>query len=309
MQPDDTVASGVSAAHFLLGPDEFVAACAEELAVPESLCSQRDRRVLADAIRAGRPRFDIVETLRRLGADAADAAAGPSARSFAAPWDDAVVVDLLERYAPDDDEDFVRQAYGQILARRPSPLEVLETGFDLKGGTLTRRALIERLARRSDTVRLSPELPPETTPEGVTPGGDCVDADGRAGFILMKFTPTLGWVIAPDVRLHSKVAHDGALYIETGRVLNGPRRSLPPGPWSLAVDLLQDEAATLVVEVVANAGLDVLLRAPLLGPARFRQRFTIEKWHHFIDVRVIKPAEADGLKWLKIRELSLTAVS
>jgi hypothetical protein len=94
-----------------------------------------------------------------------------------------------------------------------------------------------------------------------------------------------------------------------GWVIAGPKQQFPPGLWRLDVHILQPEDAVIVLDVVANAGIDILAKATLLGPARFSVRVDIRDWHHFIELRLFKPRQPEAAHRLDIRNLSFTRLS
>ena len=58
---------------------------------------------------------------------------------------------------------------------------------------------------------------------------------------------------------------DGGWAVREGWLIVGPKRTLKAGKWRIDIDLLQSPEAIVDLDVVANAGLDVLLRAALCG--------------------------------------------
>jgi hypothetical protein len=286
-----------SASDFLLGAEAFVERCVSAFAGSDQVLSAGERAALADAIRMGRPRIEIVETMRRLLMPLASTRDRPQVDGVSQCWGQFIVTDLLERYAPDDDEAFIQQVYAQVLDRSPSSIEALEASFDLKG-RLTREEFIKQLAGRSPACRLSSDV----APAGV---GSAMTKDARLCFNFIEYAESSGWILAPDVWLQHAPTVDGALRLAEGCVLRGPKRSFPAGDWQLAIDIVQPETATIVVEVVANAGLDVLVKFSLAGPARLVTPFSIEPWHHFVEVRLLKRTEPEQHRWLKMRQLVL----
>jgi hypothetical protein len=294
----------LSAADFLLGAEAFVERCIAAYADDPSELSAGERAALADAIRAGRPRIEVVEVVRRRFSPLQFPAERPKVSGIAGHWSQFVVSDLLERFAPDDDEAFVRQVYAQTLDRSPSPIDVLEATFDLKSGSISRSELIQRLAARSPACRTSADKL-ATNSGALAAAWAKMSPEGMFQFRMIEFDRAGGWSVAPDMWLQPTQTIDGALKLNEGWVLLGPKRSFPAGSWQLVIDLIQPARANLVIDVVANSGLDVLVKLDLTGPAQLAVPFTIQPWHNFIEVRLMKPAEEESYRWLKPRQLEL----
>lgn len=309
--PSDAVA--ITVADLVATPQDFVDACAAKFGLDGDALSDAERATLIASLEAGRSRLTVMEALRAK-ASPLDANGAPRRRrdrtqlaGLAQNWTADVVVDLLLRYAPDDDGRFVEQAFRQIFGRDATQIEALEARFDLRGGRLDRRALIEKLAALSPGCRLSP--PPSQAPLPAIPGGAILRDGGGVGYTLVRNVPGVGWVVAPDVIAQPMQGENGAFVPAPGVALRARGLTLTPGRWRLAVDLVQDETADIVVEVLANAGLDELFCARLRGPATFAAVFDVEDRHHFVEVRVVKPSQGPGDAQLKIRDLSLDGPS
>jgi hypothetical protein len=296
--PAEQAAAGVvAAADFLLAPEAFVEHCLSAHDPDGRLFTKAERGVLIEAILAGRPRLEVLDAI----ADRAD----PSARKLTRPhlgdllrdWDDRLVPDLLERYAPNDEEAFVRQAYSQLLARPPDSTELIKARSDLKSGRTTRRGLMETLAARSTAARHSTGL--------ALKADSGPNSGGAPTFILVRPAGPESWTLEPDVWLQPAPIRDGALQVSEGWVLFGPKRSFPSGPWRLDIDIEQEETTELALSVTSNGGLDQLLAIELIGPARLKARFTIESWHRLVEVRLYRPAQPAAHNWLKVRDLTL----
>jgi hypothetical protein len=291
----------MTALDFLLGPEAFVERCAIALGLRETELTSLDRGALADAIKAGRPRFEILDVIRARRNPLDPDLQRPNCNSVPSEWSSFVVLDLLERFAPENNEAFVRQTFSQLLCREATTLEVIETTFDLKSGRTDRRGLIEKLAKRAGGARLS-SVHSVSLP---------IDRATSEPFkmLLIKYIEGEGWVLAPDITLHVPRPKEGMLTrLEEGWVMTGPKRSLPAGAWRATFELVQADAAEIVIDVVANSGLDVLVRMTLSGPAQVSPCFEIKSWHHFLEVRLFKPTQPEPLRWIKIREISLEAI-
>jgi hypothetical protein len=285
----------VTTADFLLAPDAFVDRCLSAYDKEGRLFTSGERVTLVEAVRAGRPRIEVLDAIRGRSMPGAREETKPRLNSLAGAVDSFVHTELLERYAPDDDEAFIRQIYFQVFGRQATPVEAVEAKFDLKAGRVTRREMIENVVARSPNARLSTAF-----------AGDGIAADGKSSFVLVRAAAD-GWAVAPDLWIQPAPTENGAWRLEPGWVLAGPKRTFRSGPWRLDIDILQPQDAQLVVEVAANSGLDLLLTVNLVGPARLSGRFTIGPWHHFLEVRLRRPEQRAELNWLRIRDLSLVA--
>lgn len=293
----EATAPVLQAADFLLGPEDFVSRCVEAHDGAADMLTAPQRAALAEAIRAGRSRVEIVAAVRCYSALGGSSVLRMTATGNPLDFGNYIVTDRLIQFAEGDDVAFVDQVYKQALNRSPTSLEAIEAKFDLKAG-LSRIDFIERIARRSPVCRLDTDA----LPVGL---GSTVSADGKICFNLVEPTRSGGWNVAPDVLLQPAPTVDGFLELETGWVLMGPKASFPAGKWLLAIDLVQPELACLNVDIVANAGIDVLASLDLIGPARLAVGFSIQPWHHFVELRMRKGDEEEHLRKLKLRELVL----
>ncbi len=288
---------GLKAADFLLGPEEFVNRCVAIHTGTAELLTEAQRASLAEAIRFGRPRIEVVEAVRRYVNPANRSLNVVNFNNIAQDWNSFIITDELIAYAREDDSMFVQQVYIQTLNRLPTSIEAVEAKFDLRGG-LSRTEFVERMARRSPACRLSTDVPFDDH-------STVIDADGKFCINLIQPTKAGGWSVAKDVFLQQVASVDGYLQLDEGFVLMGPKRSLPAGTWHLSLDIIQPEPARITVDVVANSGLDVLSKVELVGPARMIMAVLVEPWHNFIEVRLHKETEIEHLRKLKIRQISL----
>lgn len=289
---------GLRASDFLLDPDAFVGRCIAAYPEADAALTSPQRVALADAIRAGRPRIEVVEAIRRYVAPSARMLDGSPVSGIARDWSNHVVTEQLARYAPGDNSAFVQQVYSQILGRSPSPIEAIEARFDLREGSLSRTEFIQHIALRSPLCHLSTD----PSPVGV---GFGVSREAKPFFNLIEPSPTGGWIVAQDMYLRSATTVEGTLQVAEGFILSGPKRTFPSGMWNLSIDIVQPETARITVDIVANSGLDVLTKFDLVGPARLVTAVVCEPWHHFLEVRLFKGVEPEALRKLKVRELVL----
>lgn len=301
---------------FSLPAREFIEAWAQALALSEDELSAWDREDLAGAIRRGTSRLRVIEALR--SRKTVPAGRGFSLRNDIRRTPDRLaLLDVLVRFAPDDDAAFLRYAFERICDREPTAAERLELEFDLRSGRIDRRATIRQitaLAQREGHLALWDTLEPddvrdEPTDARAIPAGFAIDEDGRDTIVLAREIPgRRGWWVGPDIMRQKIKIADGGWMAEEGWLLAGPKRSLQPGRWRLSVNLVQDAQAILVLDVVANSGLDVLHRFQILGPISAAVVVTIEPDHRFIEVRVEIP-KGQGRAWLRARDISMSRLS
>ncbi|MEM6973283.1 MAG: hypothetical protein AAF577_10810 [Pseudomonadota bacterium] len=328
-------------ADFLLGPEAFVTRCATLAASGGGGAVARtsdgaDQARLVAALRAGRPRLEVARALLGDRAPTASPAA-----AFGRDWDRFVITDLMARYAPDDDRQFVAELHQQLLGRRPSPIEALEAEFDLRVGAIDRAGLIRRVAalgadcRLSDTMMTTPAETLLSPRQGATQGasqgwihapaarpGDGAQHNGPAEperptaatlaergvgrrIVIAREAAGLGLILGSGISCPGLDTEKEFPKVRAGWVLTGPKRGLEPGRWNMIIDLLQPEGASIHLDIVANSGLDSLLALDLVGPACMTVGFDVAPFHHFIEIRLRKPEQAGPLHRLRPRALML----
>jgi hypothetical protein len=299
---------------FLLPPEAFVRRCAERCGPEGAGVTEMELAELAEAVRHGRPRLEILDAMLARCDPTDPRLQRINTAALRRDFRGEVVLDVLLRYAPGDDATFVRYAFEQIVTRPPTGRELLSLDFDLRCGRTDRRAIVNRLTAlaRVEGVQavVSGDALPESGPGGgawVT-GGQTIDGQGRDLIVFVRQHAGLGWVLAPGYWHQPVETTEDGWTIRPGWVLTGPKRNLARGVWRLDVDFLQGEDATMFLDVVANSGLDILAKALFEGPTHCALRFTIADWHHFVEVRLLKPEETSEKCWVKIRNLSLAPV-
>jgi hypothetical protein len=300
----------LTAADFLVTADEFVRRCAK--AVGLSDLSPVEVQALSDAIQKGKHRLDIVDILIAKVDPEDPRLTRPNPKFVMREVDSFVIADLLEKYAPDDDREFARFAIERILGGNPADEEL-----DAAQGQLwlkpDRGAFLEGLAARKmsrgQRAEISARAPAGETGGIRRLGGGTVEPVGQKHIVVVRHEPGIGWTAAANVQVSVADVEKGGWRTHEGWVVAGPKQPFPPGLWRLDVHILQPEEAVIVLDVVANAGIDVLAKATLLGPARFSVRVDIRDWHHFIELRLFKPRQPEAAHRLDIRNLSFTRLS
>ena len=296
---------GLTPDDLLVTADEFVRRAAAAVGLAE--ISPADVQVLAKAIRGGLSRLDVVDILIARVNPEDPRLSRPNPSFLDRKIDSFIVVDLLERYAADDDREFARFAFGKVLGEAATP-EELDAAQGFLWRTRDRRAFLEDLAGRrlgrGDRAELSPRFGQSDDDAGLRRiGGQVQQPDGRRSFVVLRHEPGMGWAAGDNVKVTSAI-QDGKWKTRSGWIIVGPKQSFELGLWRLNVDLVQPANASVVLDVIANSGVDVFLRATLVGPARCTMRIDVKEWHHFLELRLFKPKESDENNWIDIRDLS-----
>lgn len=307
--PAETPLTPLAATDFLLPPKAFVKRCVDAFDLRDQV-DESDRETLTALLSEGRSKLEIADALRSRKYPLAPSLIAPASKGAGVDLGPLIVVEELERFAPADDAAFLRQLYAQTLGREPTAIEALEGTFDLKSGRSTRRSLIEAVAIRTPGSRLSTisSAAKRSNPPDVAPslsGFDVVSADGRVEIVFLRMVAGLGLVRAPGTSFQPAGFRDGSLLLEEGWLLAGPKLDAELGDWVLSVDLMQDENAEIALDIVANAGLDTLIKLHIVGPALLQTRFTVRPQDRFLECRLFKTRQIDSLNWLKIRNISM----
>ncbi len=298
---------------FSLPAAEFVDTWAKALALTERDLTTLDRDYLVNAIRTGTNRLKILDALHMRQSSFAQFGRGESAHDIRRTPDRFALMEVITRFAPDDDGAFLRRAFLQICDREPTPGERLELEFDLRRGHLDRRGAVKRIvaaARRDGHLALWDSLDPDDGQDDpacarTMPAGLVYDESGRETLIFVRAMPDGGWMVAPDIMRQSPKMSENGWLVHDGWLLVGPKRSFRSGTWRVDLDLLQLQDAILDVDIVANSGLDVLQRLEIIGP--FSGSFAVEfkSEHRFVELRLAPRKCAEELIWLKPRNISM----
>jgi hypothetical protein len=273
------------------------------------------------AIRTGTSRFKVMDALhnrRRIEPDHHRS----QAQGIRRTGKHFVLLENLTRFALDDDATFLRYAFAQICDRDPTHRESVEFEFDLRRSRIDRATVVKRvvaIARRDgrsalwDTLRPDPDAAADPTDETFArrlPSGLVYDEAGRETLVFVRELAQGGWTMGPDVLRQPMTALDGGWRVRNGWLVVGPKRSLAAGIWRVNIDVLQAPDAMFDVDVVANAGLDVLQRLTICGP--FCGSFCVEvrQEHMFCEFRLsVREQAGADVNWLRPRDISMQRVS
>ncbi|MEO7469398.1 MAG: hypothetical protein ABIV36_20510 [Sphingobium limneticum] len=293
----------ISPADFVLDSAAFIARCIEAYGLEDKI-SPAERINLVNRMGGGVTKLAMVDAFMRQTSPEQVSLLERRSSGVNREWDKFVLVDLLERYAPDDDWSFLKQAYRQLLDREPDKAEEIEALYDLRGD-LSRRSWLQRLAEKAPDAFLSSDVLGTGNAINEVPHSTGFSASGRARIILMQQIADGSYLVAPSLWTQNKDVENGVIHLQEGWVLAGPKRDVTAGAWLLSVDIVQHDEAEVVLDMSANSGLDLLSETHLRGTTRMGLRVTIEPYHHFIEVRLRKPQQPDAQNWIKIRNLSL----
>lgn len=300
---------------FSLAPPAFVDAWARALDLSEPDFTSGDRDIFVKAIQGGTSRLKVIDTLYARKWTSVSPLRASGSQHVSHPQGQQVLIENLERFAPDDHVAFVRYAFSQICVRAPAPDELLTLDFDLRRGALDRRAAIKtivRIAHREGHPALWDSLDLEEDKSDPTcartlPSGFAYDDQGRESLVFVRKSNDGGWIVAPDLLRQTLTTENGGWLVREGWVLTGPKRSLKPGCWRVDLDIVQHQTV-LHLDVVANAGLDVLQQLAICGPFGGSFCVAIGAQHRFVELRLLV-RDASGPVWLNPRNISMSRIS
>lgn len=293
----------ISPADFVLDSAAFVDRCIEAYGLEDKI-SPAERVNLVNSLGGRVTKLAMVDAFMRQSSPEQVSLLDGRSSGVSREWDQFVLVDLLERYAPDDDWAFLKQAYRQLLKREPDKIEEIEALHDLRGG-LPRRTLLQHLAAKVQDAFLSSDVLGTRNAITEIPHSTGFSASGQARVVLMQQIADGSYLVAPNIWTQNTRVENGVIRLHEGWVLAGPKRDITAGSWLLAVDIVQDDEGEVVLDMSANSGLDLLVQTHLRGTTRLGLRLTIEPYHHFIEIRLRKPHQPEAQNWIKIRNLSL----
>jgi hypothetical protein len=300
---------------FSLAPVAFVDAWAQALTLTGGEFTPADKEIYVRAIQSGASRLKIVDALyARKWARRSPLCKG-MAHDISRAQDHLALIDNLEHFAADNQAAFVRYAFAQICAREPTSRELLAFDFDLRRGVLERRAAIKKIVRLAnqegipamwDSLSLE-EAADDPTCARTLPTGFTLDEQGRESLVFIRELSEGGWLVAPDIMRQTPTMEQRGWLLQDGWLFAGPKRSLRPGCWRVDLDILQQDHI-LSVDVVANAGLDVLQEISISGSFAGSFCVTIAADHRFIELRMLARDRSAPL-WINPRNISMHRIS
>jgi hypothetical protein len=302
---------------FSLSGEAFVDAWATAFNLSADELGDEERQNLVKAIRNGTNRLKIVDALRALSSGGGEKPVDYNAQVLRRAPDQFAIIESFTRFAPDNNVAFLRYTFDKICGRDPTDKERLTMEFDLRRNVTTREDIVKRvvaIARRDGKISLWDTLQQSGTSDNksvdpssarVLPAGLSYDLDGNQTLIFVREVAGEGWMIGPDL-LHQPVdVVDGGWSVSPGWLITGPKRSLEAGTWMVHLDLVQDPAARVAVEVSANSGLDTLQELIIAGSFVGSLCVDIRNEHRFVELRIKILETPDTTPWIKLRDVSM----
>jgi hypothetical protein len=277
------------------------------------------RALLSDALFRGESRLAIIDAISK------HVSSSNSKREEKSPLNAVlhdggpfIVIDVIARYASEDNSAFIDYAFDKIVGRRPNDFERIPLEFDLRRNKLDRHRLLANLVGKARNegrlVALGYLAPPVITDEKLKdysiildpPSG--IDALGKETLTLCRADPVSGWRIAPGVLKQSVRVVADVWWVSPGFILAGPKRTLPSGVWKLSIEVAQHQNATLSLDIVANGALDQLFHVKFIGSIETSIVFSVHSHHLFLELRIEKEQQAEECMWLRLSLLQLTRI-
>lgn len=304
---------------FSLSGEAFVDAWATAFNLSADELNDEERQNLVKAIRNGTNRLKIIDALRAISSDGGEKPVDYEAQVLRRTPDQYAIIESFTRFAPDNNVAFLRYTFDKICGRDPTEKERLTMEFDLRRNVTTREDIVKRvvsIARRDGQISLwdtleqpvtqhSGNKPVDPSSARTLPAGLSYDIEGNQTLIFVREVPGEGWMIGPDL-LHQPVnVVDGGWSVSPGWLITGPKRSLEAGTWMVRLDLVQDPAARIAVQVSANSGLDTLQELIIAGSFVGSLCVNIRNEHRFVELRLKILETPDTTPWIKLRDVSM----
>lgn len=295
----------LSEADFALPNDAFVQRCLTLAQLTEEKIGTIAYHQLIESLNAGKTRFEVAQAIAHLASPQTQGSTDFLYNALSQEMEIFIVAELLINFAPDNDAAFLAFTANKILGRAPKINELLSLEFDLRRKKITRLASIEYLvaiARSEGRHVICEGLGRASSTPGI---GFTFDAEGKSQFLAIQSLENNGWAVSPHfIRQKIQFEKDG-WKLNPGWVFSGPKESFIAGTWLLELDFIQPPLAKLVIDVIANSGLDVLFYQEFIGSATVSVKLDINKNHKFLELRLLKPHQDNHLCWLMPRRFAL----
>ena len=291
---------------FALQTEDFVRKCIELACLPSICKSNNVFHQFVSALRAGHTRMSVAKAVAHLAAPSLEYMNDPTYNSIIQPMDNHIVTDMLLNFAPNNDVAFLEFSAKKILGRNPEEGELLSIEFDLRRHTISRRGCIDWLTRYAKAAGRN-VVYEDINPSLAHPNnfGFSSDAAGAKQYVAVNSTGFASWEHAPNIIAQNHTIQKARWEIQPGWLITGPKVSFEPGIWLLKLDFIQPDDATLVVDVVANSGLDVLFCQEFTGSVAASIKINIKESHFFLELRLLKPVQVPSLCWITPRKIAL----
>ena len=308
-----------SAVDFAANPREFVENVADRMKL---IIDEPTLRKLTERITSGATRESIIRSLQNIKGQTYPTDEATVALNFArfGYAGAALVIDNVVSFSPADARAFVVYAVSQVLDRHPSDVELARFTHQLETNLITRMDLLsilndvavgegrqiawdnaELLATRAESLDIigSNRLVQTSGFRTLSKGSD--ETLSLCRFVVNR------WEIAPSMNSNADEVNVDSWTVSDGFILTGPKAHLIEGNWLLELDIVQPERACLVIDVVANAGIDRLLHLTVHGNVRGSFSFDKLRTHAFTEVRLRVQNSIPG-QWVSIQNVGLRKV-
>lgn len=321
--PTDPVGKETSAAQVLSplasSPRDFIASYAARFNMSPADLDDMAIEYLIGRMENGATRFEILDAMKRLQGERPFFSAGEPIldRARAGVAQRALIVENVTGFSPENDQAFVNHAFGQVLARHPSPPERVRLCHELKTGAMTREGLLNNLTRlaRMEGYNVEWDSLSESSSERDDSSADAlltvanrtVDKSGRVIVPLCERTAD-GWTIGDTVDVRIIDAYDGGWRFKPGCFIDGSRTHLQPGVWRVDISVAQPEESEISLSVLANVGLSELLSVNFRGDILASFVFEKQPAHTFLQVRLNSVGHGESIGWASLQHLRLVKI-
>lgn len=295
----------LDAADFNLPPAEFVKRVFATKFDRPPIDFDNEIDFLTYRLMQGTSRLEVISAVERLAGERInnDAIIPSSLTQHAPPF---LNVDVLEAFAPDDDEAFVDFCCERVLGKKlPNALRI-QSSFELRKGSMKRVDFIESLRKFSCFDGAYTDLFKFGADSSTISTNQHVVNDGRADdqYVFLR-TYKNGTRIFSAEGWHQKIGSPTEnTSIHPGWLFSGPKKNIPAGQWIISLDFAQESNDQLVLDVVADCGLSSLLDITLNGPCIANFSFQIKPEHSFVEIRLRRPDEC-GIGSVQINNFSM----
>lgn len=291
---------------FALQPEEFVQKCIDVACLQSITKDTPIFHQYVSALRTGRTRISVANAIAHFANPILVNTSNFTYNSLNQTMDNYLVTDMLLNFAPDDDIAFMTFAANKILGRAPKNGELLPIEFDFRRKIVTRLECINWLtqhARASGRNLIFEGLHSSSAiPNNF---GFSYDENGSKQFVAVNSNGFGSWQYAPNIISQNHSVNGSRWHVQSGWLMAGPKVSFEPGTWLLKLDFVQPESSALIIDVVANSGLDVLFCQEFVGSVAACIKLNIEKFHFFLELRIFKPLQDSNLCWITPRKIVL----
>lgn len=113
-------------------------------------------------------------------------------------------------------------------------------------------------------------------------------------YLIVAYAKGTGLFTGPNVHFHGIQEADEHQRFSPGWIFHGPKIDVDSGSYVLNIDIkCHDPDARMIIDVVANGGLNKILELKTIGNAQMSLGFEIERFHKGIEVRCLNDMDHD----------------